>query len=68
MHALFKDQGLTARETDVAILLARGLTKRYVAQRLSISEETAKSHIGNIYRKLGVHSQQELIARLDEAG
>ena len=67
-RGLFEDRGLTARETDVALLLARGLTKRYVAQRLSISEETAKSHIGNIYRKLGVHSQQELIARLDEEG
>ena len=64
LRAALGGAGLTARETDVALLLGRGLTKRYIAQELGISEETAKSHIGNIYRKFDVHSQQDLIIKL----
>ena len=66
LRGFFADRGLTAREIDVAMLLARGLTKRYIAQRLTISEETVKTHIGNVYRKVGVHSQQELIMQADQ--
>lgn len=45
----------------MAVLLARGRNKRYISQKLGLAEETVKSHIGNIYKKFCVHSQQELI-------
>ena len=32
-----------------------------ISQELGLSEETVKTHMGNVYRKLGIHSQQELI-------
>ncbi len=39
----------------------RGRNARYLQDQLSITRNTAKSHIAHIYVKLGVHSQQELI-------
>lgn len=55
------DYGLSPRERDVALLLGRGRNRQFVADELGISLETAKTHATNVYRKLGVHSQQELL-------
>ncbi|MCR5583392.1 MAG: LuxR C-terminal-related transcriptional regulator [Eggerthellaceae bacterium] len=52
---------LTPREVEVLQLLARGRNKRHISKELGVSEETIKTHIGNVYRKTMVHSQQELI-------
>lgn len=41
--------------------MARGRNKRVISQELGLAEETVKTHMGNVYRKLLVHSQQELI-------
>jgi DNA-binding CsgD family transcriptional regulator len=46
-------QRLTAREQEVAALLTEGKTNRQIAERLFISEKTAKTHVGNIIQKLG---------------
>ncbi|MGI6216744.1 MAG: helix-turn-helix transcriptional regulator [Coriobacteriales bacterium] len=53
--------GLTPRETEILPFLARGRNASHIAEKLVISTYTVKSHIGRIYRKLGVSSQQELI-------
>ncbi|MBP3866896.1 MAG: helix-turn-helix transcriptional regulator [Eggerthellaceae bacterium] len=55
------EHGLTNRESEVLIQLARGYNCRSIADLLTISEATVKSHSLKVYRKLGVHSQQELI-------
>ena len=39
---------------------------RHIQQQLYISEGTAKTHIRHIYRKLNIHSQQDLIHLIDE--
>lgn len=53
---------LTAREAEVAVLIARdGLTNAALAARLHISEKTVKTHVGNVLRKLGV-TQRAAIA------
>ncbi len=52
---------LSPRECDVFQLMARGRNRAYISEELSISDETVKSHTKSIYRKLGVHSHQELI-------
>lgn len=57
---------LTERETTVARLYARGYTLRKVADELHITKSTAQSHIKHVYRKLGVHSRDELIELLDD--
>ena len=43
------------------VLLCQGRSKSYIAESLFISENTVRSHSKNIYRKLGVHSKQELL-------
>ncbi len=52
---------LTERETQIVGLILLGMTAASVAERLSISENTAKTHMRRIYQKLGVHSRQELL-------
>ena len=52
---------LTARETDVLRLLARGRNAAYIQQELSLTRSTVKSYVADVYRKLDVHSHQELI-------
>lgn len=58
---------LSPREAEVFSYLVKGRNAKHVAEKLFISESTAKTHISNIYRKLGVHSQQELLDTLDNA-
>ncbi|MDO4442496.1 MAG: LuxR C-terminal-related transcriptional regulator [Slackia sp.] len=66
---------LSARETDVFMLLAQGRSRPYICEALYLSDGTVKTHISHIYRKFDVHSRQELldaiqgeIARMDERG
>lgn len=56
---------LTEREAAVARLYARGYSLQKVADELHITRSTAQSHIKHVYRKLGVHSRDELIELLD---
>lgn len=56
-----RDFGLTPRESEVVVLLAYGRTLSIIARDLQIAKGTARTHIENIYRKLDVHKQQELI-------
>lgn len=56
---------LSRRETDVLYLLAKGRNVSYIKDKLYISEGTAKTHVHHVYKKLNVHSQQELIALID---
>ena len=52
---------LTPRETEVCSLLARGRNAQAIQEKLVVSRNTVKTHVKNVYGKLGVHSQQELI-------
>jgi predicted ATPase/DNA-binding SARP family transcriptional activator/DNA-binding CsgD family transcriptional regulator len=53
---------LTAREREVAALVARGMSNRQIAQELYLSEHTVKRHISKILRKLGLASRAEVAA------
>ena len=57
-------EGLSPRERQILGALRRGLAPRQIAGSYSISEHTVRNHIKSIYRKLGVHSQLELISKL----
>lgn len=59
---------LTAREVEIARLVASGLRNRRVAQRLFVSEATVKTHLHNIYDKLNVESRGQLILYCTERG
>lgn len=56
---------LTPREREVFVMLARGRNMAFVADHLCVTKDTVKTHSRSLYRKLGVHSQQELIDRVE---
>lgn len=55
---------LTNREIEVLKLLVKGCSMKYIASELSISFETCKSHLKNIYIKLQVNCGKEAIAKV----
>jgi two-component system, NarL family, nitrate/nitrite response regulator NarL len=57
---LRKDFGLTPRELDVIAAIVAGFTNRDMAKKFSISEDTVKHHLTNIFDKLGVSNRLEL--------
>ncbi len=59
---------LTPRELEVLRLLAEGLPNKAIAQRLNISEHTAKFHVNAILGKLGVQSRTEAVVRATRLG
>ncbi len=59
------ERGLTARESQVLVQLARGWSANAIAADLGIAQNTAWAHIKRIYVKLDVHSKQELIEYIE---
>jgi DNA-binding CsgD family transcriptional regulator/tetratricopeptide (TPR) repeat protein len=59
---------LTAREREVAIAVAGGLTNREVAEQLYVSITTVNFHVRNILAKLSLNSRRELRALVRDAG
>lgn len=57
---------LSRRETEVMFLLAKGHNAAFIQDKLCISKSTAKTHINHIYRKLDIHTQQELLNMVEE--
>lgn len=56
-----QDYKLSPRETEVLVLLAQGRTRVYIQDELVLAENTVKTHIGHIYKKLGVGNRQEML-------
>lgn len=63
-----QDFGLTPRERQVIALVGGGYTNKDLARELSISENTAKHHLTNIFDKLGVSNRLELVLFAVEHG
>jgi len=55
-------QGLTQRESEILACMVNGLSNRGIATKLVIGEETVKSHLRSIYRKLGVNDRTSVVA------
>ena len=55
--------GLTSREADILLGVARGKTNREIAAGLYVSPLTVKTHLQHVYRKLGVESRTEALSR-----
>jgi non-specific serine/threonine protein kinase len=53
---------LSAREQEVAVLLARGLSNRQIAEELVISSRTASTHVAHILNKLGFSNRAQIAA------
>lgn len=60
-QSLASQHGLTPRETDVLRLMAEGRSYQKIADTLGISLGTVQGHVKCVYRKLDVHTKQEII-------
>lgn len=56
-----EDRGLTHREVEVIQLICLGRSKSYIAESFSVTENTVRGYAKNAYRKLDIHSRQELL-------
>ncbi|MCP2257546.1 DNA-binding response regulator, NarL/FixJ family, contains REC and HTH domains [Streptoalloteichus tenebrarius] len=53
--------GLTRREGDVLVRIARGLTNREIARELCVEESTVKTHINNAFAKIGARTRSDAV-------
>lgn len=53
--------GLTARETEVLVLIAEGFNNQQIASRLQVSTATVKTHINNLFAKTGIKDRAQAV-------
>ncbi|WP_330344288.1 response regulator transcription factor [Streptomyces longwoodensis] len=53
--------GLTAREAEVLLLIAEGLSNHEIAQKLHVSTATVKTHINNLFAKIGIKDRAQAV-------
>jgi DNA-binding NarL/FixJ family response regulator len=58
-----EDDGLSERELEVLLMVARGMSNHQVAVSLHLSEATIKRHLANIYPRIGVSSRGEAVSK-----
>jgi DNA-binding NarL/FixJ family response regulator len=59
---------LTDRETEVLVLLARGLSNEEIARELSVSVETVRTHVKHVYAKAGARDRAQAVIAAYESG
>lgn len=59
---------LTKREGEILLLLTKGRSALAIGETLGLSVETVKTHMKNVYKKLDVHSKQELLDLVEQCG
>jgi DNA-binding CsgD family transcriptional regulator len=67
-EAIAEKYGLSPRETEVLVELAYGHASSYIARVLVVSNNTARTHMKNIYKKLSINSREELIELVRKSG
>jgi len=68
VEAAHRLDGVTEREREVLVLIARGLSNTEIAAELYLSIATAKSHVGHLLTKLGARDRAQLVIAAYEAG
>ena len=67
LDAFARQYGLSSTEQAIVSLVAQGRSRTYIADALNYSENTIRNYTRTVYRKVGVHSKQELLDRVAEA-
>lgn len=60
-YEICRQLGLTNRESELALLICKGLSNAEIAAELSISETTVKKHVSNIFEKLQISKREEIL-------
>jgi DNA-binding CsgD family transcriptional regulator/drug/metabolite transporter superfamily protein YnfA len=63
---LARSCGLSRRESEIMLFIGRGYGPAFIAKKLVLSDSTVRSHVKNIYRKLGVNAREALLQVIDE--
>lgn len=63
-----RDHSLTSRELQILQAMASGMAPRKTAEYFRLSEKTVRAHVRNIYRKLNVNNQIELMKKIHDLG
>jgi PAS domain S-box-containing protein len=61
-------EGLSPRESEVVRLVALGMTSRQIAEELTVSTETVRTHIRNALAKTGTRTRAQLVAKVMASG
>ena len=61
-------ENLSGREKQIATLYSKGNSQREISDYLSLQQKTINAHIQSIYKKLGMHSREEIQKLLEIAG
>ena len=56
-----REDGLTPREMETLLLIARGMIAKEIAHTLAISEKTVRNHISSIYHKLNIYDRSQVV-------
>jgi len=67
-QALVEGEQLTLREVEILRLLARGKDTQAIADELTISSNTVRTHLQNVFGKLGAHSKLEAVSLANRRG
>ena len=54
---------VSARQREILVLIAEGLSDKGIGRRLGMSERTVESHLQRLYQRHGVHTRAALVAR-----
>ena len=65
-RTLAERYGLSPRELEVFMMLARGRDRAYIQEQLVVSRNTVKAHVKHVYAKLDIHTHQDLIDLVEE--
>jgi DNA-binding CsgD family transcriptional regulator len=61
LHEILENKGLTKRQAEVAVLIAKGMSNKEAASHLFITEKAVKFHLTNIYKIMNVKGRSKLI-------
>lgn len=64
--AISSKYGLSPRESEIFVYLSKGRNRGFIAQEMFLSPNTVRSHTYNIYNKMGIHKQQQLISEVED--